>query len=65
MWRNRNVSGVCSKGYKLIPVPENKELRDKLADKSLDELTEILKTYKELHNSTDVDTAKERSGPLK
>lgn len=46
------------KGYKLIPVPENKELRDKLADKSLDELTEILKTYKELHNSTDVDTAK-------
>lgn len=46
------------KGYKLIPVPENKELRDKLADKSLEELTEILKTYKELHNSTDVDTAK-------
>jgi tRNA dimethylallyltransferase len=46
------------KGYKLIPVPENKELRDKLADKSLEELTEILKTYKELHNSTDVDTVK-------
>nr|WP_321376668.1 tRNA (adenosine(37)-N6)-dimethylallyltransferase MiaA [uncultured Bacteroides sp.] len=46
------------KGYKLIPVPENKELRDKLADKSLEELTEILETYKELHNSTDVDTAK-------
>jgi tRNA dimethylallyltransferase len=46
------------KGYKLIPVPENKELRDKLADKSLEELTDLLKTYKELHNSTDVDTVK-------
>ncbi len=46
------------KGYKLIPVPENKDLRERLADKSLTELTEILKTYKALHNSTDVDTAK-------
>lgn len=46
------------KGYKLMPVPENPELRLKLADKSLDELTEILRQYKALHNSTDVDTAK-------
>jgi tRNA isopentenyltransferase (miaA) len=46
------------KGYKLIPVPEDKELRERLADKSLQELTEILKTYKVLHNSTDVDTVK-------
>lgn len=46
------------KGYKLIPVPENKELRERLADKSLQELTEILESYKTLHNSTDVDTAK-------
>ncbi|MCF2593313.1 tRNA (adenosine(37)-N6)-dimethylallyltransferase MiaA [Bacteroides caecigallinarum] len=46
------------KGYKLIPVPENKELREKLADKSLDELIDILSKYKKLHNSTDVDTAK-------
>jgi tRNA delta(2)-isopentenylpyrophosphate transferase len=46
------------KGYKLVPVPENKELRQKLADKSLEELTEILRTYKALHNSTDVDTVK-------
>lgn len=46
------------KGYKLIPVPENKELREKLADKPLDELTDILSKYKKLHNSTDVDTAK-------
>lgn len=46
------------KGYKLIPVPENSELREKLAGKSLDELTEILSKYKKLHNSTDVDTTK-------
>ena len=46
------------KGYKLIPVPENKELRERLADKSLDELTEMLAGYKKLHNSTDVDTVK-------
>lgn len=46
------------KGYKLLPVPENPELRTRLADKSLEELTEILKGYKSLHNTTDVDTAK-------
>lgn len=46
------------KGYKLIPVPENKCLREALADKSLDELTAILSKYKKLHNSTDVDTVK-------
>lgn len=46
------------KGYRLMPVPENKELRAQLASKSLEELTEVLKQYKQLHNSTDVDTAK-------
>lgn len=46
------------KGYRLLPVPENPELRTRLAGKSLAELTEILKQYKTLHNSTDVDTAK-------
>ena len=46
------------KGYRLIPVPENKELREELAHKSLDELTEMLAGYKKMHNSTDVDTAK-------
>lgn len=34
------------KGYKLLPVPENPKLRADLADKSLEELTEILKGYK-------------------
>lgn len=46
------------KGYRLLPVPENPELRARLEGKSLAELTEILKQYKTLHNSTDVDTAK-------
>ena len=46
------------KGYRLLPVPENPELRRQLAGKSLDELAVILSTYKKLHNSTDVDTAK-------
>lgn len=46
------------KAYRMTPVPENIELRRQLEGKSLDELTEILKTYKTLHNQTDVDTAK-------
>lgn len=46
------------KGYRLLPVPENMELRKKLEGKSLKELTELLGKYKELHNSTDVDTSK-------
>lgn len=46
------------KGYRLLPVPENPGLRAALADKSLEELTRLLSTYKKLHNSTDVDTVK-------
>ena len=46
------------KGYRLLPVPENPELRRELAGKSLEELTSILSSYKKLHNSTDVDTVK-------
>jgi len=46
------------KGYKLVSVPENKELRERLEKKSLEELTAILRTYKTLHNTTDVDTAR-------
>ncbi len=46
------------KGYRLLPVPENQELRNRLAGKSLEELTKILRGYKNLHNTTDVDTAK-------
>ena len=46
------------RGYRLEDVPENKELRQSLEGKTLEELTEILKTYKTLHNTTDTDTAK-------
>ena len=46
------------RGYRLVEVPENKVLRESLAGKSLDELTAILSAYKQLHNTTDVDTAK-------
>ena len=46
------------KGYRLLPVPENPELRSSLEGKTLEELTGILAGYKKLHNSTDVDTAK-------
>lgn len=45
------------RGYSLVNVPENKELRTKYADYSLQALTEILESYKTLHNKTDVDTA--------
>ncbi len=46
------------KGIELPPVPENTELRKELANKSLSELTEILRQMKTLHNVTDVDNCK-------
>ncbi|MDO5446541.1 MAG: tRNA (adenosine(37)-N6)-dimethylallyltransferase MiaA [Prevotellaceae bacterium] len=51
------------KGYHLSPVPKNEELRQSLADKSLDELTIMLTELKKknnsnMHNRSDVDTAK-------
>ena len=46
------------KGYKLLRVPENKELRKSLENKSLDELTEMLSRYASLHNKSDLDSAK-------
>lgn len=45
-------------GLALPEVPENKELRSQLEGKTLAELTEILASMKQLHNVTDVDTAK-------
>ena len=45
------------RGYRMSYVPENKALRKSLEGKSLKELTEQLRSYKELHNTTDVDTA--------
>lgn len=46
------------RGYEMHEVPENSALRARLADKSLAELSEILKGYKTLHNQTDTDTVK-------
>ena len=49
------------KGYSLSPVPQNPELRAKLEEKSLEELTHLLADLKEknhsvMHNKTDVDS---------
>ena len=46
------------RGYRLIPVPENPQLRASLEEKTLEELTAILEGYKTLHNNTDTDTKK-------
>lgn len=45
-------------GYKMIEVPPDPEFRASLERKSLAELTEILASYKKLHNKTDIDTKK-------
>lgn len=45
-------------GVSLPEVPMNSELREELSQKSLDELIDILKSYKTLHNKTDVDSCK-------
>lgn len=46
------------KGYHLPDVPANAALRKSLEGKSLEELTEILRSYRHLHNTTDTDTTK-------
>ncbi|MBD5278450.1 MAG: tRNA (adenosine(37)-N6)-dimethylallyltransferase MiaA [Bacteroides sp.] len=43
-------------GLVMPEVERNEELRSRLADRSLAELTEMLRSYKTLHNTTDVDT---------
>lgn len=44
------------KGYKLLDVPPNPALRERLSEKSLFELETMLASYKVLHNKTDVDS---------
>ncbi len=49
------------KGYHLSPVPQNETLRRQLEEKSMDELTAMLRSLKEqsgsaMHNTTDVDS---------
>lgn len=43
-------------GLIMPEVARNEKLRESLSGKSLEELTQILKRYKTLHNTTDVDT---------
>jgi len=67
--KNRNVfpvvcggSGMYAdsiiSGYKMVEVPPDSGLRAELEKKSMEELREILSTYKNLHNITDIDTKK-------
>ena len=44
------------KGYKLLDVPPNPALRERLREKSLPDLEILLASYKVLHNKTDVDS---------
>lgn len=41
------------KGYNLPDVPKNESLREELCKKPLEELSDILSSYKQLHNTTD------------
>jgi tRNA dimethylallyltransferase len=45
-------------GYKMYEVPPDSGLRIELEKKSMEELKEILSTFKNLHNITDIDTKK-------
>ncbi len=44
------------KGYRLLHVPPDEELRKMLSEKPLSELALILASMKKLHNDTDIDT---------
>lgn len=46
------------KGYKLLAVPVNEALRESLSGLTLQELAVKLASYKKLHNTTEIDTAK-------
>lgn len=45
-------------GYKMVEVPPDSGLRAELEKKPMEELREILSTYKNLHNTSDLDTKK-------
>lgn len=47
---------AVTRNYNLIRVPVNPYLRNKLKQRSLDELAGMLKSMKKLHNITDIDT---------
>ncbi|HEY9082896.1 MAG TPA: tRNA (adenosine(37)-N6)-dimethylallyltransferase MiaA [Vicingaceae bacterium] len=43
------------KGYRMLAIPENTQLKSELVLKTNEELVEILKKYKQLHNTTDTE----------
>ena len=45
-------------GYKMVEVPPDSGLRAELDKKPVEELIEILSTFKSMHNTTDIDTKK-------
>lgn len=49
---------AVTRGYRLLPVPPDLRLREELESKSLEELAQILRKYRKLHNTTDIDTKK-------
>lgn len=51
------LDSVVSK-YNMMEVPPDIELRNSLENRSMEELTKILSSYKTLHNTTDIDTPK-------
>jgi tRNA dimethylallyltransferase len=51
------VDSIVS-GYNLIEVPPDEELRRELEKKPMEELIKNLSSYKDLHNTTDIDTKK-------
>ena len=51
------VDSIIS-GYKMFEVPPDSGLRIELEKKSMEELKDILSTFKTLHNTTDIDTKK-------
>ena len=51
------VDSIVS-GYRLIEVPPDKDFRAKMNEKSMKELIILLRSYKTLHNVTDIDSKK-------
>jgi tRNA dimethylallyltransferase len=49
---------AATKGYKMRAVPPDEGLRKQLECKTMDELAEILRQYRPLHNTSDIDTKK-------
>jgi tRNA dimethylallyltransferase len=45
-------------GYRLIEVPPDPVFREEMNSKTMEELTGLLKSYKTLHNKTDIDSKK-------